>query len=402
VSLPRVAPLALLLGAAVASAGSACPGSGGGCRTNAECGFYRTCHVASGTCRCVDNRGCGEGEFCNGSFQCQVIAGCTDNADCEATPGGASLVCDVRSGQCASADECRDDSQCPLGTVCDPFTMACLPGCRDEADCPLGRGCLRLSPGDVLGRCLQGSCSTTEQCAVGSNCDLATHTCVPDTRGPFCGACQFFSPLDPQCGDPANYCLVDTGDPSRRSHYCGVDCALGQACPHGYECKNVIIFGPPATPACVTEECAQGHCSLTGASCQNAVDCPKGPPGGDCPRARDGVCAGTLGDPCATDQDCGGSPGSCLLAQCRLRESAAYGVCSCVVDSDCPADDCRGADLSDPQNPLTGHCLLSGHACYGALDCDVIACVGGGCLIGSNCKPAADRRCADLQPTGSP
>ncbi|MEW5855080.1 MAG: hypothetical protein AB2A00_40260 [Myxococcota bacterium] len=369
------------------------------CRTDPECGAFRFCQQSTGRCLCNDDRACGDGEFCNASFSCQPLAGCQDNTDCELqTENGAPLVCDVKASRCEPAALCFDDSHCPLDHICDTFVGACVAGCRDEADCVLGRGCVRDPPTAVFGRCVQGSCSTTANCPVGSNCDLTTNTCVVDTRGPFCGACQRFDPLNPQCGDdPANYCLIDTGDPTRRGHYCGVDCSQDQGCPNGYVCAPVIIVGGQATPPCGVERCQGGRCSVTGAVCSVDTDCPQGPPGGDCERAVVGVCAGTVDQECSSDADCGGSQGSCRFAECRLRETSAYGFCSCVVDSDCTPDSCRGADLTDVNNPISGHCYLSGHRCYDDNDCNHIACVNGGCLIGENCKPANDRRCADLQ-----
>ena len=365
------------------------------CTSDALCGAGRIC-AKSGECLCSDNRGCGRGEFCNGGHRCQVIAGCLDNSDCEAT-GGAALICDVKRGQCASADQCFDDSHCPFGKFCDQQSNSCAPGCRDEGDCPSKQGCIKDSPSDVLGKCVKGSCGFTSQCPNGNNCDLTTHRCVPDQRGPFCGACTRFDPLHPQCGDYANYCLIDTGDPARQAHYCGVDCSQNQGCPAGYDCKPVIIVGPPATPACGLEGCVNGRCSISGTNCARAEECPQGPPGGDCHRAHNGICAGSQNRACTADADCGGSQGSCHFSTCKQRESAAYGFCTCLVDSDCQADDCRDQDLSDPAHPIAGHCLISGHRCYGATDCETIACVNGGCLIGSNCKPNSDRRCLDLQ-----
>jgi len=370
------------------------------CRTNLDCGAYKTCSVDTGACLCVDNRACGAGEFCNGKSLCQTVAGCQDNSDCELQSGGQRLICDVKAGLCQSADQCFDDSHCALGRICDPSTTACVEGCRDEADCVPGQGCIRETNDQVLGRCSVGTCSVTEQCPVGHNCDLTTHTCVFDARGPFCGACTRFSPTDPQCGERDNYCLVDTGDPARGSHYCGVDCTQEQGCPNGYECKPVIIFGPPATPSCLVEECENGVCSRTGRSCSVSMDCPQGLPRGDCRRAIVGVCANNTATDCMSDAECGGSVGSCRFSECRVRERAAYGVCTCLVDSDCPSDDCRDVDLSDPDNPVVGHCFLSGHRCYDDEDCNTITCSGGGCLIGQNCKPGAERRCIDLM--GSP
>src|SRR5205814_1809743 len=141
---------------------------------------------------------------------------------------------------------CVFDSQCPIGRICSD-SGACIDACRDEADCVFGAGCVR-SGGELLGQCKANACSRTQDCPAGKNCDLATNRCVDDQRGPFCGACSSFDPSHPQCGDQANYCLIDTGDPTGNGHFCGVDCSQEQGCPSAYSCQDVIIVGPPATP----------------------------------------------------------------------------------------------------------------------------------------------------------
>lgn len=385
--------------AALALAGSNCPNppfgnvTGGRCRTNVDCGLFRSCNVGTGVCGCTDDRGCGDGEFCNGVSQCQTISGCQDNTDCETQ--GQDLICNVKDSVCSPRGICLQDSQCPLGKICEGSTGACVEACRDEGDCILGAGCIREGT-NPLGTCRAGACSRTQDCVPGSNCDLTTNTCVADDRGPFCGACQAFDPQDPQCGDPANYCLIDTGDPTGNGHFCGVDCSQQQGCPSGFSCEDVIIVGPPATPQCGVEACVGNICTQSGTSCTQNEDCPFGPPGGDCPRGHEGICLGTQNQTCRTDGDCGGSPGSCVTAACSGGENAAIGFCSCVIDADCPNDNCRGADLSDPNNPVTGNCFISGRRCFDDTDCAVIACVEGGCLIGQNCAPNMDRRCQDL------
>lgn len=384
---------------AVLTSGSSCPVFGPQnreCRTNLECGPYRECNTRTGQCRCTDNRGCGAGEFCNAVQQCQVVAGCVDNGDCDEQ--GDNLICNVKTSQCETAELCYDDAHCPLGRFCDAMVGACVEGCRDEGDCPLKAGCIRDPPSAVYGTCRTNACSVSDQCQPGFNCDLLTSQCVQDRRGPFCGPCQSFDPTDPECGDdPANYCLIDTGDPTGRGHYCGVDCFYGQACPSGYSCEDVIIVGLPGTEQCFREECRNGQCTVSqGASCHEQRDCPFGLPGGNCQRAREGICAGTLDQRCRDDGECGGSPGSCHLASCSGGENEAIGFCTCVIDLDCPQDTCRGADLSNPANPVRGRCFLSGHYCYEDEDCSTISCVNGGCLIGRNCAPSGERRCVEL------
>jgi len=396
--LKKILAVTAVLVAALGMSASSCElpigGVVGGCRTAVDCSPFQECNA--GACRCVDNRGCGDGEFCNAVFKCQTIAGCQDNTDCEEQ--GADLVCNTKIGQCDPRSICFDDSNCPLNKICSA-SGSCVDACMDEADCVPGAGCVREVGNEALGVCAVGSCSDTTQCRAGYNCDLPTHTCVFDTRGPFCGACQAFDPEDPQCGDGqyANYCLIDTSDPTGDGHFCGVDCSQEQACPSGYECSQVIIVGPPATPQCGVETCVNQRCTQTGGGCTLPEDCPLGPPGGDCPRGHTGICAGSSTQVCNSDEECGGSVGSCRKAQCSGGENAAIGFCSCVIDGDCPADTCEDADLTDPDNPVYGHCYLSGKLCVDSItDCSVIACVNGGCLIGSNCAPSGERRCGDL------
>jgi hypothetical protein len=219
-------------------------------------------------------------------------------------------------------------------------------------------------------------------------------------RGPFCEPCANTGETD-ECEGGGNYCLVDQTDPTAQSYFCGVDCSQGQPCPFGYGCIDVVII--PQNEICGREVCTgAGTCSSsTTAGCTVDEDCPFGGPGGNCPRASTGNCVSDVTKPCDVDGDCcagGDCPeGSCAKQLCVGGESAATGYCTCTKDSDCFRDECDDADVTDPANPVLGHCSLSGHDCFEDLDCDTIACVNGGCLLGSNCAPANDRSCRDLR-----
>lgn len=366
----------------------------GPCTSDRACGDYHFCDEKSGECRCSDNRGCGQGEFCNPAFMCQTIAGCRDNVDCL-----GETFCDVGSGMCVGKDQCTLETHCPFNHVCDPAVGHCVDGCRDEGDCMLGYSCIGATRSS-FGQCAAGICRDNDMCRVQEICDLSTGSCLFDDRGPYCAACQNTWAPD-ECGGGANYCLVDPSDPAGATFYCGVDCAQGQDCPRSYYCHDVIIL-PPSAPLCHVEKCVGGHCTThTDQTCQQDQDCEYGRPGGDCARAHVGNCIVDQARACSSDDECCDTPpcpaASCVTQECRGGEGDRVGHCTCTRDLDCPADNCIGADLTDPEHQIPGACLISGHSCYGDLECNIITCVEGGCMIGQNCAPDADQTCADLQ-----
>ena len=161
-------PALLLLG------GSQCLPSQGvkACQSALDCGTFHTCDRASGKCLCTDNRGCGDGEFCNTTQHCQPIAGCSDNTDCELLSTVQVLICDVKSARCQAADQCFQDSHCSLNRRCDLGSNSCVDACADEADCALGFGCVRDTPNAPYGKCAVGRCTQDTQCQPGEYLSL--------------------------------------------------------------------------------------------------------------------------------------------------------------------------------------------------------------------------------------
>ena len=374
-----------------------CTPTEGRCTLDSQCDAlgqgHRACDLERGSCACVDDRGCGVDELCNSAGACQARSGCTNNDEC----GDEGVFCDITTGNCLSANGCGAgkscctlDSQCPFREICDVIAQICTAGCRDEADCVLGEGCIGGGFGR-LGQC-GNSCSSETTCGFGELCNVGAGLCQRDSRGPYCLGCAGGVQSD-DCGSRGNFCLLDTVNGGA---YCGVDCAADQACPAGYECRDVIILPASTLPTCaLPEACEAERCTRSLTACVIDEDCAQGPPGSDCPRADIGNCALDPLIACENDAACAGA-GECLKQECRQREGASFGVCTCTKDTDCPGDRCVGADLSVAKRPRSGSCELSGRDCFEDFECDVIACVLGGCLLGKNCKPANDRTCVDL------
>jgi hypothetical protein len=327
-------------------------------------------------CGCANDDACAAGEHCNaadagGDGRCHPDRLCEVNADCSSGEAcGTDGVC--RRG-------CVDDLQCNLGHVCDRLTSTCVPGCWSHADCALRSacvcdgdagfcGCADPSKGDCpRGQCVTGVCPDKTFCDYGELCQPDARgipRCVKDDRGRYCVKCRRATGDESNlCDSPGpDFCLVDTSDPTRRGNFCGVDCDEGQECPNGYACHDILRL---------TQQICSGssQCAPTpyAPHCSSDDDCPSGArcTGG-------GVCAGS----------------------CVIRESAASGFCSCVVDDECPQDSC-GSDR---------RCNITRKPCTpGANDscAGVIRCVNDGtrgyCRIGRNCTPDGGLNCAEIQ-----
>ena len=366
------------------------------CANDSECPSNTKCALNGpyqGKCVCANDNACPQDAgqtFCNAIGLCQTHIGCRDNLDCP-----SDQFCDSTTDLCTVSPGCGSDRDCPIGTICDPTTKVCIQGCHSNGDCPLDNPCVcsngaeclcpPLDAGNVdpanydrstceVGACRKDTCANDTQmcqynqtCTPSSNPDGGLSTCQTDPRSSFlCSPCTESAGTSSACGpttDPgANFCLIDLGT---NALFCGADCSMGQTCPSGYLCDDVIVLTPTGAPICNTSN----DCPRTGPLC-DANDA------GSCP-------AGTL---CLLASD-----GYRCTGECVFGEGEHTGFCTCVTDQDCPKDTCETS---------TRRCSTSLQPCIpGQADsCSFhIACVetGGarGCFIGRNCGPEHGLHC---------
>lgn len=403
---------------AVMAALSACSSSETSrCESDADCLLAGTrCDLTLQQCVCSTDDACAAGQFCNRAGVCQERAACSSNADC---PDGA--FCDLVSGGCIVGEpltlenRCGLSTHCGLGSVC--IDGQCAPGCFDTGDCPVGEICDQ-------GQCLGGFgiCDVNGDCALGESCDRFEQQCVADRRGPYCRLCTRRDLANPEpCGDPLNFCLVNNREFGGLTNFCGVDCSLGQPCPNGYGCANVIILTDDQCTSTAQCQC-NGSLSFARATCGLATRCDPRLPDGrpdpaqppcvveNAPACNGGAPAGlarcfvpagqTEGScECATNADCADgamcAAGLCCGGtvradvECVGGEGAVTGFCTCSTDNDCPNNSCDSS---------RGVCALTGLPCVpGNGDCKPIPCVNNGCIIGQNCAPSQGRACSDVR-----
>ncbi len=227
-----------------------------------------------------------------------------------------------------NGQDCVESSQCDLGSVCEKRSGKCVLGCYATSDCAAFEICQGGVGADAIGSCINDR----------------------NSARPYCQSCV----TGDSCGAQGNLCLKDS--------YCGVDCSQGQECAAGFECRDALLF-------------------WNARSCTDSSECVR------------------ADFPCTDDADCplhaqcykmtGASRGSCR-SQCPFSENGRS-YCSCMADSDCPAQTC---------NTARGLCSLDARACSSDMDCVHLRCVDvgthGACRTGSQCKPANNLSCFDL------
>ncbi len=305
--------------------------------------------------------------------------------NCLNTPNPSQADCDNDAiGDACEGQSCSSPSQCPLvpnatfNCVMGQCQYTCITGWADCNGNILLDGCERpvLSDNFNCGACSL-ACPSGTRCVNGlcvTNCGLGFTNCAGVCRDLLtdrsnCGACGFACPAGPnqyagchngQCfvgctpgyadcdGNAANGCEVFIGgDPTN----CGACCA---AC---------VL--PNATATCVNGQCQIGSCNAGFFDC-NAV-------------AADGCEANVQTNP----QNCGScgfvcpnppnATAACLNGQCVIGScNAGFADCNGVF-----SDGCEVNINTSPVN-----CGACGDSC-GPIPNGTVACVNGGCAVGS-------------------
>jgi hypothetical protein len=368
------------------------------CSSDTQCSPGFSCDETTGACRCNGDESCAAGESCNAAGFCQAKLRCDSSADCL-----AGNICDTVSGTCIAEGNCSTlDVQCKAGEVCQNF--ACVPGCRHDGDCPAASDVCRACPAGTPAsacptgsQCVRGQCDTKLTCNYGDLCegdgsDGGVSVCTADTRGPFCQPCVRQGGSSNFCGSDDSFCLIDGSKPLGQSFFCGVDCSQGQECPFGYTCHDVRVV------------LAQNCNSDAGLS--SCADAPARSVSCDPAKSHAGANGGEVNDDCdaalLVGAVCDPNTRKCAPQCLGTGETGVQAFCSCLRDSDCPADTCDSATRS---------CIVSGAPCIPGVvpdQCSTLHAVHcakeidsrlgdvGYCRIGQNCAPDQGYTCEIL------
>jgi hypothetical protein len=303
------------------------------CVRDNECGTKLVCDSRTG--RCVAGGDIGAA--------CSFTNPDRPNWDLTADRCRAGLECDtikLKCGAptCAGGGPCRNDAECPAGTMC--AANRCAAPVKDGEGCTTDANC-------VNGRCRYDSATYRSVCAPalvdGSLCqgfdkDCASHFCDYDSTIPGSVCLPSLSTGTP-CPKGDRQCASGRCRPGTSVMECAAPASVGQTCASDQDCsptKNLFCVSlkcaaPPfdngtvCTQAdqCKSKLCHKGKCSAFG---QAGVACATS----DAPPCDESLyCSGPLGGPntCAPRKQFGAlctEPRECF-GGC----SASFGVLRC-------------------------------------------------------------------------
>lgn len=286
------------------------------------------------------NNDCPLGNYCNEAALC---APCDSGLFCGPTCspcGGASPFC-VNINEQYQCAECREDQDCPSGSVC--VDGECLECDSDDSCagnscncCPGGTSCTPLGEG---GPVVCAACTGNGDCDNGQICDLQVGQCVdelyenqrPDCCGDGCLECPddfpfcLPGPLGTACAEcrwdtdcpSGNFCLSGQCEPCTRDRRCGLRCTTCEG-----ETPYCLPGQNPTDSTCVrcTEDsqCDGGRCNLETNECE-AEECAMS--------CLDGLqCYGTQCVECFADTQCP------CNGTCDLETNTCDSQCKANVD----------------------------------------------------------------------
>ena len=138
------------------------------CVVDEDCGEQSRHRCDSALHRCVEckvERDCPAGSRCDPTMQ-RCIRSCVEEVDCALADHG----CDERRGVCIQCDDDRECATSEGSSYCAFDGTGCVQ-CRVDSHCGAGSVCDPL-----LGRCV--SCRDSGDCAPGSYCDPGAYQCV--------------------------------------------------------------------------------------------------------------------------------------------------------------------------------------------------------------------------------
>jgi hypothetical protein len=337
-----------------------------GCKTNADCAsdpkgkFCLVGDAGPGVCvPCLTGSAdeCPTGTYCASTNTCET--GCKTAADCTTAGsdagadeagadgagdgGGAKLTCNTTTHRCVG---CTDDADCPLGSVCDATSNACVPGCNPKHPCAPGKECCGTT------------CYDTQKDP--NNCGGCGKTCPTVANGaPGCAAGE--------CG--VGKCDLGYDDCDKKAAN-GCEVSLDTSADHCGACFNKCSLSNASA------SCTAGACAI--AACDPGFDdCDKDPKNGCETSLKTETNCGTCGTVCAIPN----ATSSCSTGTCtRVACNAGFDDCDKDPKNGCEANLTTGGAGPSGSNTIV-NCKTCGNTC--SVTNGTPACGAAGCEVGS-------------------